>query len=72
VITNKDVSRFTFDLYRKHTTTPISREVLQPGTEVETSEGKFVCTEPSRLAQDAVGNVYAISERVLKASYEPA
>lgn len=71
LITKDDVHRFTSRAYRKVAATWISDDVLAPGTRVETLEGEYVCSEPSRLATDVAGNVYPIAESVLAASYEP-
>lgn len=61
---------FTFTTYRKVGVTKISDQTLSVGTEVETLEGKYVCSEVSRLAIDAMGNIYPIAESVFKKSYE--
>jgi hypothetical protein len=70
VITKNDIPNFTFDEYQKIATTKLSREMLSPGTEVETLEGKYVCAEPSRLAIDVKGNVYPVAESVVQGSYK--
>lgn len=72
MITKDDVSRFTFREYRKVGTTKLSDEVLPTGTVVQTSEGDYTCSEPSRLAIDAMGNVYPVTEAVKAKSYELA
>jgi hypothetical protein len=71
-ITKDDASRFTFAEYRKVGTTKLSNEVLEAGTKVQTLEGEYTCAEPSRLAIDALGNVYPVAESIFRKSYEPA
>jgi hypothetical protein len=69
-ITKHDVDRYSFDDYRKVGTTRLSRQTLPTGTQVETLEGMYVCSEPSRLAVDVAGNVYPVAESVFVRSYE--
>jgi hypothetical protein len=70
-ITKNDTANFTFNEYRKVGTTKLSDEVLPAGTRVATLEGEYVCSEPSRLAIDASGNVYPVACSVFEKSYEP-
>jgi hypothetical protein len=72
MITNQDAALFTFAEYRKLGTTKLSDQVLPVGTKVQTSEGVYVCSEPSRLALDANGNVYPVAESVFAKSYQLA
>lgn len=71
IIRREDAKRFHFKDYEKIGTTPISDETLPIGTNVQTLEGSYTCTEPSRLAIDVKGNVYPIAESVLEKSYYP-
>lgn len=70
MITKNDIAKFNFSEYRKVGTTKLSDETLPVGTEVETLEGKYTCTEPSRLAIDAAGNVYPVAESIFNRVYE--
>ena len=69
-ITKDDARNFSFSDYRKVGTTKLSNEILPVGTKVETLEGEYTCTEPSRLAIDAAGNVYPVAESIRLKSYE--
>jgi len=69
-ITKDDAAKFTFADYHKVGTTKLSNELLASGTKVQTLEGEYTCAEPSRLAIDAVGNVYPVAESIRLKSYE--
>lgn len=70
MITKDDIKNFTFQEYRKTGTTKLSDEILPIGTEVQTLEGKYICTESSRLAIDAAGNVYPVAESIFNKTYD--
>lgn len=69
MITKDDVVNFTFCEYAKSARTFISDQTLDVGSHVQTLEGEYVCTEPSRLALDVDGNVYPIAESIFFKTY---
>jgi hypothetical protein len=72
MITKEDVGLYSFSKYRKVTLTPLSDQVLPPGTEVQTKEGVYICAESSRLTVDQAGDVYPVAESEFRKTYERA
>src|SRR4051794_1183520 len=70
MITKNHVLDYTFDEYEKQGKTKLSREILPVGTQVETLEGVYTCSEESRLAIDASGNVYPVANSIFEKSYK--